>query len=110
MIICTCPTCGQPMNRDEFPVGALSEADMTPQQQAIIEVLIRAYPDHATVAEISAAIWGDDPMRFPRRKSQAIHVRMSQLRPILREYGWTIPFGKPGRRQDSSRYRLERIL
>ncbi len=92
---CSCPTCGQRLPdgrlvldvKQRALVGDGRSARFSPQQMIFLITLVRGVPGVVHTDQIILAIWDGDE---PDDVSNAMRVRVSQLRRKLRPFGLLI--------------------
>lgn len=101
-----CPACGQQIIAHRVPVEALTSAPLSLVRRTIVAKLVERYPLDVSPDTLIAEIYRGS--REPEFARSALSVQVSNLRVLLRPYGWTIPSSRPGR-GNTSHYRLEQL-
>ncbi len=102
-VICTCPTCGRPIEDARVPITALADLPMGPTSRALVAALAEAYPRALPMGRLIARVWADDVDGGPLNPTNTLIVTMRNVRPKLTRVGWTIR--RPGQGSHAG-YRL----
>lgn len=99
-----CPCCGSKLPAPP-DVKVLTEVPLRGIGLQIVKALVRAYPGGIAWDEIYNAAYSG--ARVPDTAYQVIATRLTDLRRILRPYGWTIP--PIGQVRGAAKYRLQAL-
>lgn len=99
-----CPCCGSKLAAPPR-VESLAKVPLRGIRLQIVKALVGAYPGGLTWPELFRVAYGG--AREPATAYQVIATSLSELRKMLRPYGWTIP--PIGQVRGAARYRLQAL-
>jgi len=101
-----CPTCGQKIV-SQIELEGLPDAFIR-NRRKIVEYLVIKHPTPVTIGQLVTYVYQDDIDGGPLQPENSMTTTINKLRPVLKQYGWTIPKSKGGP-GNWGLYRLERV-
>jgi DNA-binding response OmpR family regulator len=91
---CTCPTCGQPVDRPD-PRALVVAISVPPAQRRILDRLAASFGSYVRTETLIEAIYFDDPTGGPLEARSVLKVHVSHLRKTIAPHGLTIEPAQP---------------
>lgn len=84
------------MREKPNPEADLLSANLSKQQQDIVDILARAYPRRIHVDALIGTLYENDPSGGPDYATQVLRTQIFRIRQKIAPLGWTIPSNRSG--------------